>query len=99
MELRYAGYYEDENGGMTHFGQMVRDAWTFRLIPDSEDCKGWNAGQMQILYEKITAAWEKYGYLPSRLPEELRERHMQIYLQTLAHAKAQGWDPELGDDD
>lgn len=99
MELRYAGYYEDENYGMTHFGQMVRDAWTFGLIPETEDCKGWNAAQMQMLYDKICAEWDKYGHLPSRLPEELRARHVRIYEAAIARAKADGWDPELGEDD
>lgn len=99
MEQRYAGLRNDKNGGMTHFGQMVRDGWVFGLIPDTEDCANWDAGQMQVLYEKIYAEWEKYAHLPSRLPDELRERHAKIYQDAIAHAKANGWDPKLGDDD
>ncbi len=99
MEQRYAGLRNDENCGMTNFGQMVRDGWVFGLIPDTEDCANWDAGQMQVLYEKIYAEWEKYAHLPSRLPDELRERHARIYRDAIAHAKANGWDPELGDDD
>jgi hypothetical protein len=99
MERLYAGYYADENGAMTHFGQMVRDAWTFGLIPETEDCKGWNAAQMQILYDKICAEWDKHGQLPSRLPDDLRARHVRIHEAALRHAKAAGWDAELGEDD
>ncbi len=95
----YVGLFNDENGGMTHLGQIVKDAWVFSLIPESEDCARWNASQMQMLYEKVHAAWERYGHLPSRLPEELRQRHKRIHEEAIARAKANGWDPELGDDD
>jgi hypothetical protein len=97
--LRYAGLRNDENGGMTHWGQMVRDAWAFGLIPETEDCAGWTDGQMNVLYEKIWAEWGKYAHLPSRLPQELFERYMRIQQEAIARARAQGWDPELGDDD
>ncbi|NNM70587.1 MAG: hypothetical protein HKM00_11615 [Gallionella sp.] len=99
MTLRYAGLKNDENYGMTHFGQMVKDAWVFGLIPDTEDCTDWDNGQMQVLYERIGEHWEQYANLPSRLPVELRERHAKIYQDAIAHAKASGWNPELGDDD
>ena len=99
MEQRYSGLRNDVNGGMTHFGQMVKDGWVFGLIPDTEDCSNWNAGQMQALYEKIYAEWEKYAHLPSHLPDELRTRHAKIYQDAIRRAKANGWDPELGDDD
>ena len=99
MALVYSGLKNDENGGMTDLGQMVRDGWVFGLIPDAEDCANWDAGQMQLLYEKVYAEWEKYAHLPSRLPDELRVRHEKIYQDAIAHAKANGWNPELGDDD
>ena len=99
MTLRYAGLKNDVNCGMTHLGQMVKDAWVFGLIPDSEDCTGWDNGQMQVLYERICGHWEPYANLPSSLPAELRERHAKIYLDAIAQAKADGWNPELGDDD
>jgi len=98
-QIRYAGLNNDENGGMTHWGQMVKDAWVFSLISDSEDCAGWTDGQMKVLYEKIWSEWEKYGHLPSRLPEDLRERYVQIHQEAIAQAKAKGWNPELEDDD
>jgi len=97
--LRYAGLHKDENGGMTHWGKMIKDAWVFGLIPDSEDCTGWTEGQMQALYEQLWAEWEKYAHLPSRLPEDLQRRFVRIHQEAIARAKANGWDPELGDDD
>ena len=98
MKQRYAGLRNDENGSMTHLGQMVRDGRVFGLIPDAEDCANWDAEQMQVLYEKVYAEWGKYAHLPSRLPDELRKRHAKIYQDAIKHAKANGWDPELGDD-
>lgn len=98
-EQSYVGIEEDKNGGLTHLGRIVRDAWVFGIIPETETCAGWSTSQMQILYEKVHAAWEPYAHLPSRLPDELQQRHTQIYAQAIADAKKKGWDAELGDDD
>ena len=98
MKQRYVGLRNEVNSGMTHFGQMVRDGWVFGIIPETQDCVNWDAGQMQLLYEKVYAEWEKYAHLPSHLPDELRARHAKIYQDAIAHAKASGWNPELGDD-
>jgi hypothetical protein len=54
---------------------------------------------MQTLYEKVYTTWEPYAHLPSRLPDELRERHARLYTQAIANAKKKGWDTELKDDD
>ena len=54
---------------------------------------------MQLLNDKIYNEWEKHGHIPSHLPDELRQRHAKIYQDAIAHAKANGWNPELGDDD
>lgn len=99
MEQRYIGIYEDKYGGMTHIGQIVKDAWVYGFIPETESCAGWSAQQMQLLYEKVSEAWEQYGHIPSKLPPELLERHTRIYLEAVARARASGWDPELGEDD
>ncbi|MDE1982521.1 MAG: hypothetical protein KGJ15_03525 [Betaproteobacteria bacterium] len=99
MEQRYAGVFQDHQGGMTHLGRIIRDAWVFGLLPETQDGAGWTAGQMQALYEQVYAEWEKYGHLPSRLPDALRERYVHIHNQAIERARAQGWDPELGEDD
>lgn len=95
----YIGVDRDENGGMTHIGRIVRDAWVFGILPETETCAGWDAARMQNLYEQVYAAWEPYAHLPSLLPDQLRERHARIYGTAIAAARGQGWDAELGEDD
>lgn len=95
----YVGIKNDTNGGMTHLGRIVMDGWLFGFIPDTETCAGWDAAQMQMLYEKTYAAWEPYAHLPSNLPPELRDRHAHIYAAAMAAGREQGWNPELGEDD
>ncbi|WP_043118016.1 hypothetical protein [Solemya velum gill symbiont] len=91
----YVGLENDINGGMTPTGTLIRDAWVFGLLPESQTCKGWNAGQIQALYDKVSKAWEPYGHLVSLLPPELREKHQQIYDAAVEYARKNGWDPEL----
>lgn len=85
---------------MNPTGQIIRDAWVFGLIPETENCAGWDLGRVQALYDKVDAAWQPYGHLPSKLPPELSERHQRIYTAATERARAEGWDPEraLGDD-
>ncbi|MBS0298622.1 MAG: hypothetical protein JSR32_01605 [Proteobacteria bacterium] len=99
IEQFYAGINQDENEGLTHLGRIVRDAWVFGILPETETCAGWSGSQMQTLYEKVHAAWEPYAHLPSRLPDELRARHMRLYSEAITKAKAKGWDTKLKDDD
>ena len=98
-EQLYAGINQDENEGLTHLGRIVRDAWVFGILPETETCEDWSGSQMQALYEKVHAAWEPYAHLPSRLPDDLRERHMRLYSEAITKAKAKGWDTELKEDD
>ena len=99
IEQSYMGIDQDENGGLTHLGRIVRDAWVFDILPETETCAGWDSGQMQILYEKVYAAWEPSAHLPSRLPDDLRERHTKLYTTAITNAKKKGWNAELKDDD
>lgn len=95
----YVGLYDDEYGGMTAIGRIVRDAWVFGLLPETESCAGWTMDRIQDLYDRVTVAWEQYGHLVSRMPPELRERHGRIYGEALRLAREHGWDPELGDEE
>ena len=95
----YAGVNNDNKGGLTHLGRMVRDAWVFGLLPDTETCEGWDAAQMQNLYEQVYAAWEPYAHIPSRLPEALREKHTRLYAEAINTARKDGCDAELGEDE
>lgn len=98
MESTYCGFNNDKHG-ITQLGRIVLDGWLFGLIPETEDCTGWSVGRMQGLMEQVQDEWDKYSNLPSRLPDELRQRHADLYAKAIVTAKDKGWDPELGDDD
>ncbi|HNP51512.1 MAG TPA: hypothetical protein PKJ85_06915 [Nitrosomonas nitrosa] len=99
QEQFYVGVHEDKNGGLTHLGRIVIDAWVFDILSESETCAGWNHSQMQNLYEKVYAAWELYAHLPSRLPDDLQQRHAYLYAQMIDIAKRKGWNADLDEDD
>ena len=95
----YEGIDKDPQGAMKPTGNIIRDAWVFGIIPESETCAGWTVQGIEALYDKVTAAWAPYGHLVSNLPEELRGRHRRIYEAAVAKAREAGWDPELGEED
>lgn len=94
----YTGFNEDTHG-ITTLGRIVLDAWLFDLIPRSEDCAGWDLQRMQQLMDQVNTHWDKYGNLPSNLPPELRQRHVELYAWATGRARERGWDPELDDDE
>lgn len=94
----YVGFHNDKHG-ITQLGRIVIDGWLFGFIPETEDCAGWELARMQILMDRVQVEWDKYGNLPSRLPEELRQRHAALYERAMTMAREKGWDPELGDED
>jgi hypothetical protein len=96
---RYVGIHKDINGGMTTIGRIIRDAWVFGLLDETETCEGWNLAGIDALLQKVNVEWDKYGCLVSRLPPELRERHQKIYDEAIANAKAAGWTGEVETDD
>lgn len=98
-DKRYVGLDNDAYGGMTPNGTIIRDAWVFNLLPETETCTNWTRDQFQELYDKVAAAWQPYGHLVSRLPPELAERHRRIYEAAIAKARELGWSAELGDED
>jgi hypothetical protein len=95
----YVGIDKDSKGAMTPSGNIIRDAWVFGIIPESETCAGWKVQDIQVLYDKVSAEWDKYGHLVSSLPPELRQRHQRIYAAAMARARDLGWNPELIDDE
>ena len=96
---RYVGIDKEENEGMTVTGKIVRDAWVFGIIPETETCEGWMMQGMEDLWLKVNAEWEKYGFQVNGLPDDLRERFMRIHNEAFERAKNAGWSPELDDDD
>ncbi|MDH5445511.1 MAG: hypothetical protein OEY52_08125 [Gammaproteobacteria bacterium] len=91
----YVGIEEDMFGGMTTIGKVIRDAWVFELIPETETCKGWNVQGIDALLDKVNKEWDKYGCLVRHLPPELRERHDRIHGEGVRKAKELGWDGEF----
>jgi hypothetical protein len=98
MQTTYVGFNQDHHG-ITQLGRIVLDGRVFGFIPETEDCAGWDLGRMQVLMDKVQVEWDKYANLPSRLPDDLRQRHADIYARATEAARAKGWNPELGDDD
>ena len=95
----YVGIMNDDNGGMTSIGKIIRDAWVFGLIPETETCEGWNLAGIDSLLQKVNTEWDKYGCLVSHLPDDLRERHQRIHDEAVAKARATGWTGEAETDD
>ncbi len=95
----YIGIDKDEYGGMTAIGKIIRDAWVFGIIPETETCAGWNLAGINTLLNKVNAEWDKYGCLVSRLPDHLRERHQRIHGSALEKARQAGWRGEFEIDD
>lgn len=84
---------------MNPTGNIIRDAWVFGILPETETCEGWTVQGVDDLYDKVTEAWLPYGHLVSRLPPELAEKHKRIYDEAIKNAREKGWNPELGEDD
>ncbi len=91
----YVGIHDDEYGGMTPAGGIIKDCWVFGILPESETGKGFTPAQMQQLYDRVYAEWEKYGHLVSNLPPELRARHERIHREAVERARQMGWEPPV----
>lgn len=94
-EKKYIGVHDDLNGGMTPIGKIIRDAWVFGLLDESETCEGWNFAGIDALLDKVNAEWDKYGCLVSHLPPDLLQRHQKIHGEAIKAAKAAGWSGEF----
>jgi hypothetical protein len=94
----YCGFNEDTHG-ITMLGRIVMDAWLFKLLPRDEDCAGWDLARMQNLMRQIEVKWDEYGNLPSRLPDDLRQSHAELYAWATERARTRGWNPELEEDE
>lgn len=90
----YVGINNDINGGMTAIGKIIRDAWVFGLLDESESCEGWSTGGLETLIHQVNTEWDKYGCLVSHLPDDLFQRHQRIHGEAIKRAKAAGWSGE-----
>ena len=96
---KYVGVHNDVNGGMTTIGKIIRDAWVFGIIEESETCEGWNFAGVDALLDKVNTQWDKYGCLVSHLPPELFEKHQRIHDKAISDARAAGWCGEVETED
>ena len=94
----YVGIHNEEFGGLNSTGNIIRDAWVFGFLAETETCEGWSYDRIQEIYDQVSQAWQPYGHLASNLPDELRQRHQRIYDEAIARAKENGWAPESIDD-
>lgn len=95
----YVGIDNEINAGMTDTAKIIRDAWAFGIIPETETCEGWMAAGIEDLWRKNQLEWEKVGFRVGAMPEEVRERFLRIQQHAVVQAREQGWDPELDDND
>lgn len=100
VSKRYVGIDKDEGAGMSPTAKIIRDAWAFGLIPEEETCEGWLGHQLEALWVKVDAEWEKYGFRVGAMPDALQARYLAIQKAAVDRAKAQGWSgaDELEDD-
>jgi len=96
---KYVGIDQDINGGMTSIGKIIRDAWVFEIIPETETCQNWNLAGIDSLLQKVNNEWDKYGCMVSYLPKELFERHQKIHGEWLERARQAGWSGDIETDD
>jgi len=94
-DRRYVGIQNDLHGGMTPLGGIIKDAWVFGLIPETQTCEGWQLSQFQSLHDRVGAEWDKFGLLARNLPPDLRERHERIHNEAIQRARDAGWEPGL----
>jgi len=94
MSNTYPGLENDVNGGITMIGKVIRDAWVFGILPETQTCKDWEFSRIDGISQQVNDEWDKYGCMVSALPDDLRERHKKIYDDAIADAKERGWDPE-----
>ena len=77
----YIGLHNDATGGMNPIGNIIRDAWVFGIIPETETCEGWTIDRIGALDDEVKKAWEPHEHLASKLPPDLRARYDRIYRQ------------------
>jgi len=91
---RYVGIDNEINGGMTDTAKIIRDAWVFEIIPESETCGNWTMQDLQVLWDKVNARWGEYDFKVRELPPDIRARFDRIQDAAVNQARHAGWDPD-----
>jgi hypothetical protein len=55
----YKGLDNDEYGGMTAIGTIIKDAWVFGILPETETCENWSFDRLQIIHDQTKKEWDK----------------------------------------
>jgi hypothetical protein len=58
IQKKYMGIDKDPHGAMNPTGNIIRDAWVFGLIPESETCEGWTGQGVDALYDRSPGSGE-----------------------------------------
>ena len=91
----YPGVLNDLFAGMTWPGKIIRDAWVFEIIPETENCEGWTMQRLNTLNHQVNDEWDKYSCMVGNLPSELFERHQRIHSEAVKLAKQAGWSADI----
>ncbi len=91
----YIGIDQDQFGGMTDIGRILRDAQAFGLIAETETGAGWTAQAIERLWEKVQQRWGEYGFSVQNFPDDIRARYLAIQEAAISRARSQGWDPDF----
>ncbi|MBC8338422.1 MAG: hypothetical protein H8E39_06995 [Alphaproteobacteria bacterium] len=91
---RYVGINNEINAGMTDTAKIIRDAWAFGILAESETCENWTMQGLQDLWDKVNARWGEYGFKVQNLPDDIRERFDRIQEDAVKQARLSGWDPD-----
>ena len=92
---KYVGFEKDIENGMTTTVKIILDARVFGLIDENENCEGWLAAGILALQDKVADAWDKNGFIPSRLPDDLtRAPYAHLIKKAVQDARSNGWDPD-----
>ncbi len=94
----YVGILKDQHGGMTDTGKVIREAWAFGIIEESETCEGWLSAGIEDLWRQVHEEWEKYGFMVNNLPDDIKEKYLRIQREAIERAKKEGWDPDISDE-
>ena len=92
------GIDKDINGGMTDTGKIIRDAWVFGLIEETETCEGWLPQGIEDLWGKVSGVG-RVRLSGRQAADGSGERFLRVQNEAVKRAREAGWDPELPDDD
>lgn len=95
---KYIGIQNERNGGMTAIGKVIRDAWVFGIIEETETCEGWAFSRIDALLDKVNKEWDRFGCQVTQLPPELFEKHQRVHGKAIDLARTVGWSGEVETD-